>query len=387
MGGCSQQEQDSVSLWGGSITQEDGIRVINNPDLPIYGEIELKLEEDLIIGDENDDNTLFYDASQLALDADANIYVLDAGNHRIQKFDSSGNFLMSIGHEGQGPGELDRVSGLRLDHVNHIYTLENMRIQQFAPSGEFLRTIPLTARLTDFSLTAEKSFFGIEIQDTDKGRERFLHFFDPDGKQQKTVAHYDDIKLVQRNMDGARMSFAIRHTYNPVLILTPFLRGRLIYTFTADYSLFVIHEDSRPDIIIRKEEAKRAITQAEKDRTVESVREAISRMNQNWPDDLIEAALQFPVHSPFFTHIVTDDLGRIYTRRIHSQLGETEQEELDIFSPEGYYLYRALLSRRPQLIRNGFLYRIGEDEETGMINVLRFRITNWNELKKEHQEH
>lgn len=385
VGGCAGKKQAPDSPWGGSIIQENGVTVINNPDRPVYGEIELRLEEDLVIGDESDEHTLFYNASRIALDAEENIYILDAGNHRIQKFDMSGNFLLSIGKEGQGPGEFDRVSGLRLDHDDHIYTLEEMRIQRFAPSGEIMQSIPLTTRLVDFSLSPHAHFYGIEVQNTDGGRRRFLHYYDPEGKQLKNIAQYDDVKAVQRNLEGGvRMTFAIRHTFNPVLILAPAPSGGLIYAFTADYSLHVIREDAGTDFIIRKEEKKRAIAQAEKDRIVERVQEQISRMNQSWPDDVIEEGLQFPVYSPFLSDLVADESGRIYTRRIKSPLDDSEREVLDIFSPGGYYLYRAVIPYSPQLIRHGHLYRIDENEETGEIKVRRYRIINWDDLGREY---
>lgn len=38
--------------WKGKIEYEDGVKVIVNPNEPLYGEIELDLEEDLIIGNE-----------------------------------------------------------------------------------------------------------------------------------------------------------------------------------------------------------------------------------------------------------------------------------------------------------------------------------------------
>jgi hypothetical protein len=239
----------------------------------------------------------------------------------------------------------------------------------------------------DFSLTSTGNYFGIEVQNTDEGRTRFLNYYDPEGKQLKNVAQYKDVKVVQRNLEGGtRMRFAIRHTFNPVLMLAPAPGDKLVYAFSADYSLYRIQANGAPDIIIRKKEDKRTISQAEKDIIVERVVEQISRMNQTWPEDVIEEGLQFPVHSPFFSHFVTDEAGRIFVRRIKSPLDESEREELDIFSPDGFYLYRAILSHSPQLIRNGYLYRIDENEETGGLKVLRYRIVNWDELKSEYSK-
>lgn len=48
------------SQWKSKIEYEDGIKVIKNPGDPLYGEIEFDLEEDLSIGNEEDENYMFY---------------------------------------------------------------------------------------------------------------------------------------------------------------------------------------------------------------------------------------------------------------------------------------------------------------------------------------
>ncbi len=73
----------------------------------------------------------------VALDNAGNIYVADTCNHRIQKFDSQGNPLASIG-AGQGvdPGKLLFPHGVAVDTDNNIYVADtnNHRIQKFSPS-------------------------------------------------------------------------------------------------------------------------------------------------------------------------------------------------------------------------------------------------------------
>ena len=52
-----------------------------------------------------DENIAFHIPSDIVIDEQGNIYILDSGNHRIQKFDPEGNYLASFGRKGQGPGE------------------------------------------------------------------------------------------------------------------------------------------------------------------------------------------------------------------------------------------------------------------------------------------
>jgi DNA-binding beta-propeller fold protein YncE len=46
----------------------------------------------------------------LAVDKQGNVFVVDNGNHRIQKFDDQGNFLTQWGSEGMGDGQFIRSS-------------------------------------------------------------------------------------------------------------------------------------------------------------------------------------------------------------------------------------------------------------------------------------
>ena len=49
------------------------------------------------------------------LDGDNNVYIADHKNHRVQKFTSEGEYLMSFGTEGVGRGELTRPSDVTVD--------------------------------------------------------------------------------------------------------------------------------------------------------------------------------------------------------------------------------------------------------------------------------
>jgi len=70
------------------------------------------------------------------------IYVSDAGNHRIQVFDHEGRFLRSFGKEGDGRGELARPMHIYA-REGKLYVAEylNDRIHVFSPEGESLALI------------------------------------------------------------------------------------------------------------------------------------------------------------------------------------------------------------------------------------------------------
>ncbi len=90
---CTKEKTSKEAEWKGKVELKNGAKIVKNPSDPVYGEIVLELEEDLSIGHEDDDNYLFYRPRNIAVDEQANIFILESGNCRIQKFDKDGNYL------------------------------------------------------------------------------------------------------------------------------------------------------------------------------------------------------------------------------------------------------------------------------------------------------
>lgn len=78
----------------------------------------------------------------MAVDADDNIWVADACNHRIQIFDKEGKLINQWGEEGSAPGQLYYPYGLALDGKGHLYVCEygNHRVQKFTLDGKSVGT-------------------------------------------------------------------------------------------------------------------------------------------------------------------------------------------------------------------------------------------------------
>ncbi len=78
--------------------------------------------------------------SAVAADQSGNIYVADANNNRIQKFDSIGNFITKWGSEGVGDAQFSLPQGAAVDLSGNIYVADanNNRIQKFDSIGNFI---------------------------------------------------------------------------------------------------------------------------------------------------------------------------------------------------------------------------------------------------------
>jgi len=69
-----------------------------------------------------------------------NVYVVDGEQDIVQKFDNDGNFILKWGGSGNENGEFDEPQGITIDSNGIVYVADskNHRIQQFTTDGEFL---------------------------------------------------------------------------------------------------------------------------------------------------------------------------------------------------------------------------------------------------------
>jgi len=74
---------------------------------------------------------------------DGTLYVLDAGNFRIQAFDPQGQYLRSFGQVGSGLGDFARPRSLAVDDEGNVYVIDTGfgNFQIFNPQGQLLLSI------------------------------------------------------------------------------------------------------------------------------------------------------------------------------------------------------------------------------------------------------
>jgi DNA-binding beta-propeller fold protein YncE len=76
----------------------------------------------------------------LAVDQDANLYVADTLNNRIEVFDADGKFISTFGKAGDGPGYFARPKGVAIDSDDHIWIADGVqdRVQVFNKDAQLL---------------------------------------------------------------------------------------------------------------------------------------------------------------------------------------------------------------------------------------------------------
>ncbi len=104
-----------------------------------------KIDEDNYVfikkwGSSGTSNGLFNFPWGIAVDSSGNVYVADASDDRIQKFNSNGGFITKWGSYGSGNGQFIGPWGIAVDSSGNVYVVdsENNRIQKFTSSGSFI---------------------------------------------------------------------------------------------------------------------------------------------------------------------------------------------------------------------------------------------------------
>jgi len=376
---CQKQKTE----WKGTIEEENGVTIVKNPKEPYYGELDLDLEEDLVIGREDDENYQFYRAYDLAVDRGDNIYVADGGNSRIQKFDKNGNYILTIGGKGQGPGEFTGISDILVDEQDNLYILGGRRIQIFNSSGEYLNGFVLENSISNFFLDSDGFIFGISSMRDEEGRKSKVVKLNSEGKFIKTCAEFSEHKTVQKKSGEGIVTFRAYHLYTHKLLLTALDSKTFSYVDTSKYEIFVIDKDGDLISKIQTDEKSHSITQGEKVHIIEQLEESLSRRGRKWPKGVLEEACDFPSSRPFFWGMIADDLQRLYLWRVKSVLDESEEQIFDVYSKDGYFIYRIKMAFLPELVKNGYLYNIEEDDDTGEVFIKRYKIKNWKQIREE----
>jgi len=177
--------------WKGTIEEEDGVKVIKNPNEPLYGEIAFELEEDLSIGNEEDENYAFYRGVYFDVDSEGNILVLDLANFRIQKFDKDGKYLQSIGRQGQGPGEFERPWSMCVDTQQNIYVRDARDIDIFDKNGKHIKsTVQYDLFGPFFGITNDGNIIAYNQSIRPGEIQEEIVLVDEDGKKIKTIVIY-----------------------------------------------------------------------------------------------------------------------------------------------------------------------------------------------------
>jgi len=153
-------------------------------------ECDWHLEEVLSIGSLEDD--LLFQWVGIVVDGEQNIYVTDALDYSLKKFDPAGRLVKKAGRKGQGPGEF--LAPRYLDSTKgSIYVSDQFipKIQVFDKNLNYRHSVPISIPVSDFSVLSSGEIAVASLSPVKSGR---IFIFDSEGKLDREL-QYSDEKL------------------------------------------------------------------------------------------------------------------------------------------------------------------------------------------------
>ncbi|MGB6866811.1 MAG: 6-bladed beta-propeller [Candidatus Aminicenantaceae bacterium] len=341
--------QDKEAKWQGTIEEIDGITVVKNPSEPIYGEKEFQLEEDLVIGEGEEDEEPFLLISHLAVDDEDNIYVSDTRASHIRVFDKNGNPLRTIGRKGEGPGELMFPRNIQISSKGELMVQARVFLHFFSLQGEFLGRLN-TRSIPGFEGPIIDSKGNIIACEMIRGDENkcVLKKFD---SELNPIITLTTRPLITKQ---PKVNYwEMRWSYNPI-VWGISKEDSIIWGDRTKHEIYVLSTEGKLIKKITRDCKQREMTGEDK-----------KRLLDEWFDGNPPPSgytFEFPKYFPAFANFVCDDDGSIFIETYE----ETEDRKgiiCGLFDSQGRYIARILLRLRNFILKKGKLYTIEEDKD------------------------
>ncbi len=328
-------------------------RIVNNPKepaLPPGQRKKIVFKEELTIGQaEGDEHYLFEKNIQCAADEKGAIYVVNWDRKQIQKYDAAGKYLLTMGRQGQGPGEFQNIWAPEFDGKGHIYATDIVanRILFFdKESGRYSDMIKTGRQAGAVFLLPNGMYFSSTMGNREEaaGNVTFATVYGLFDKDFKLQTEFHREKLQMRTptdpSDRAKMLAGIMSdtAFKPVLNPTVTRDGRIIIAFPATYEIKFFGDDGAARLIIRKDDSPKPVTQAHKEHYFEtSVMEflASSQSNMALKDD-VRKAMTYPKILPAYRYCAPMDNGWYFV----IEDSTLESSMIDLFDGQGVYIGR-----------------------------------------------
>jgi len=364
--------ENQKAEWKGKIEKE--VETVECSKTPLYGILKLNLTSPLIIGSETDARYFFTSLREIKVDKKGRIYVLDSKAARIQVYDIAGKFISTIGGKGQGPGEFFAPSSFFVNEKGNIYIYDTMtrKITVFSEDWIYKEFISLN-EIAHGKFSVDK-----------KGNILFNTVaFEPDGNmyisfiklrpKENIKKKYISALFLKPIIDGKRR-FIYEHPYQQNIYFSLLGNGNIALVKSLEPTIYYFSGEGEILSKVLKEEKSERITKKEKEIVFTDF---FKQMRKGLHDKVF-----FPESRPIYSNLLIDDENRIYLERFKPINEKSSDYFYYVFNEKGKYLYNLVLNFRIECIKSGYVYTIKINEESGEIKLLRYKIKNWELIKR-----
>ena len=367
--GCGTKPDEGVE-----IVEIEGVRHVINPNTPLKGTILLDLEKTFEI-DPYEQEEVALKVVRYQRDTDGEILMFDPNQAEVHRFSGKGEYLGNLVRSGQGPGEFTRAQGLKAYFLNgQIWATSLFKIARFDKQGNLLedKKLPLGAFHVIDVLVDESHYIALNSETTDEGRKRSVVLVDFSGEERsEEVEFYGTIQEWMITDPVQNRSFGASG-------ITP----GILYAFNKSTKCLAVGLNMDYQITVKDLQGQ---TLYVVERPIQHVHLSIEDKKKliNWDPEVEFKKWQLSVYPDTMAAIrEITALPRGYTAvaRITGP-GETE---LDVFDPDGQYVY--ILKTEPGIsLDRAEFYDFGfgklEEQEDLWVYV-EYRINNLPEIFK-----
>lgn len=330
---------------------------------------------------DGEDWETFANVVEVAFDGAGNLYVLDAGAHRVVVVDVNGALVRTVGQEGEGPGELQVPSSLAVFDDGSMAVLDVERLHAFDAQGLFTNSAAVTAvrlggvlmfgatmrplpdgRVLLVSPRSVRSLppgvvmFGADSTEFEEGLP--LNVLSLDGGDPEVLyrawepppAAPGEMETVQSEGGNVAAIFVggLR-AFEPGLHVVPLSDGRIAVADSTTYAVKMVTADGSVAEIVQRPLRPVAVTEAvqqrERERRLRELHEdnAAARLLDATADDAVRslqerniALLQFMDEVPVIRDMAVDRADRLWIARTGAD--GLEDGPVDIVTIDGGYV-------------------------------------------------
>ncbi len=390
VGLCACSAPLEFSDW--TIPVAEGTRVIDFAPVPIGERSEhIGIEESLRVGGGDDPQGSLYRPIDLAVADDGRLYVLDAGDHRIQVFGAEGGYVASLGREGDGPGEIRRGGDL-VTAGNALVRVGDGRVTVWSLDGELLSDTSIAdgGAPDDAAGLPDGSLLALQSRPSPDDSATVIASFVRLGTDGRQRAVYADLRGTRRTVTVMSENGAtIVRLPTPAPVGTTSRRGNVYLTHADEYQILALSPDAEVRWALRTAWPRLEMTAADREQAV------LRRVAGMATDDLDVA---WPSHHPALANggaghaaLHVDGHGHLYVfpfvRPSESrQDGAGENDEaaaggagapfpVDVYDAEGQRLFTGLIEIPGWRDAAGdFVYRFEQVPVSEERVVVRYRL-------------
>jgi hypothetical protein len=383
--------KESLAEEKNVIQKTEQVVVVSNPKTP-KSKMRIVFKEELSIGKvEGDENYMFGSFIIFNTDKEGNFYITDWDRRRIQKYDNEGKYLLTIGRQGQGPGEFQNLTIARFDKDGHFYVtdLNSRRISFFDTDGKYLRQILIPDVFENLYMNSRGYF----VASCSKllGGEVGMGWRIVDGlfdEKFNPVAEFNTRIFNPKPPEGRDLTSMAKFTagilnlsaFQPQPIHTVADNGYIYFGYPENYLIDIYSPAGKKTKTIERKYDPIEVGEKDKEYFVSNIAEDFVRGR---PEDLKKETIrfiQYPKFKPAYHRFALMENGWL---AVVVEFIENEYTLFDLFDEEGTYIgnFKANIPPDGLFFKNGKAYAIAIEEGYQFAKRYSFEVQEYRDNK------